>query len=108
MSNGLPYPNSSHYTDLKMREVRKTLTNRIGKYTLQDDVRAMGKVPVSSSPAAIGSMALDMKWLLLWWRRRPACLSENFSKEIFEPLGMESTGYRYFGNMRKGWQNVPS
>ena len=46
MSNGLPYPNSSHYTDLKMREVRKTLTNRIGKYTLQDDVRAMGKVPV--------------------------------------------------------------
>ena len=35
-----------------MREVRKTLTNRIGKYTLQDDVRAIGKVPVRFEPGS--------------------------------------------------------
>ena len=28
-------------------------------------------------------------------------IGEFLKKEIFEPLGMESTGYRYFGNMRE-------
>lgn len=102
MSNGLPYPNSSHYTDLQMREVRKTLTNRIGKYTLQDDVRAMGKVPVRFEPGS--------HWLYGFGHEMVAALVEETSgmsigeflkKEIFEPLGMESTGYRYFGNMRE-------
>lgn len=102
MAVGLPYPGKDHLTDIKMNEVRAELERTKGKYTLQDDVRAMGSVPVRFDPGS--------QWLYGFGHEMVAALIEVTSgmsvgeflkKEIFEPLGMESTAYRHFGDTRE-------
>lgn len=99
MACGLPYPSprSDHPTDKGMNEVRERLAKEHnGKYTLGDDVRAMGAVPVRFDPGE--------HWLYGFGHEMVAALIEKCSgmtvgeflkKEIFEPLGMEHTAYRY-------------
>lgn len=102
MAVGLPYPGTQHPTDVKMNEVRAELERTKGKYTLQDDVRAMGAVPVRFDPGS--------HWLYGFGHEMVAALIEVTSgmtvgeflkKEIFEPLGMDSTAYRHFGDTRE-------
>ncbi len=100
MACGLPYPSptSGHPTDAGMTKIRKELEEK-GPYTLQDDVRAMGSVPIRFDPGE--------HWLYGFGHEMVAALVEKTSgmsigeflkKEIFEPLGMTSTGYRYEGD----------
>ncbi|MBQ1504018.1 MAG: beta-lactamase family protein [Oscillospiraceae bacterium] len=103
MAVGLPYPGKQHPTDIMMNEVRARLDKeKNGKYTLQDDVRAMGEVPVRFDPGT--------HWLYGFGHEMVAAMIEVTSgmtvgeflkKEIFEPLGMTSTGYRFFGDTRE-------
>lgn len=102
MACGLPYPFGNNITDKMMIETRERLTKEKGKYTLQDDVRAMGAVPVRFEPGT--------RWLYGFGHEMVAALievtsgmtvGEYLKKEIFEPLGMESTGYRFFGDIRE-------
>ena len=99
MACGLPYPSPAgeHPTDRAMNEVRKKLEEEHGgKYTLQDDVKAMGSVPIRFDPGE--------HWLYGFGHEMVAALIEKTSdmtvgeflqKEIFGPLGMENTGYRW-------------
>ncbi len=101
MACGLPYPNPNggHPTDIAMNEVRRKLREEKGKYTLMDDVRAMASVPVRFDPGE--------HWVYGFGHEMVAALVEVTSgmsigaflkKEIFEPLGMTSTGYRFEGD----------
>ena len=99
MSVGLPYPDYPSYTAGEMKKIRAGLAAK-GKYTLQDDVRAMAQAPLQFDPGT--------HWVYGFGHEMVAALVEVTSgmtigeflqKEIFEPLGMESSGYRYFGDI---------
>ena len=104
MACGLPYPSpgGEHPTDKAMNEVRRELDERFhGKYTLQDDVKAMGRVPLRFDPGE--------HWLYGFGHEMVAALIEKtadmtvgefLKKEIFDPLGMENTGYRLQGSQK--------
>ncbi len=101
MAVGLPYPSGDSYTAQKMREVRKALEES-GKYTLQDDVRAMASVPIRYDPGTHWSYGFGHEMVAaLIEKTSGMTIGEFLKKEIFNPLGMESTGYRYFGNIRE-------
>ncbi len=101
MSMGIGY-GGEDYTHRMMEQVRKELEETIGDYTLRDDIRAMSKVPVRFDPGT--------RWLYGFGHELVAGLIEAVSgmtvgeflqKELFDPLGMKSTGYRYFGDLRE-------
>ena len=101
MAVGLPYPSGNSYTEQKMREVRELLAEK-GKYTLQDDVKAMASVPVRYDPGTHWSYGFGHEMVAaLIEKTSGMTVGEFLKKEIFEPLEMESTGYRYFGNIRE-------
>lgn len=106
MSMGIGY-GGEDYTHKLMEKVRRELGEEIGDYTLRQDIRAMSKVPVMFDPGT--------HWLYGFGHELVAGLIEVVSgktvgeflqKEIFEPLGMTSTGYRYFGDMRQRMVNA--
>lgn len=101
MSMGIGY-GGEDYTHRMMQKVRGELATTIGDYTLRDDIRAMAQVPVRFDPAS--------HWLYGFGHELVAgmievtsgmTVGEFLKKEIFEPLGMNSTGYRYFGDTRE-------
>ena len=101
MCMGIGY-GGTDYTHKIMNQVRANLEANDPKYTLRDDIRAMSVVPVAFDPGE--------HWLYGFGHELVAGMieatsgmkvSEFLQKEIFEPLGMDHTGYRYFGNMRE-------
>ena len=101
MAVGLPYPSGDSLTAQKMREVRANLAAK-GPYTLQDDVRAMASVPIRYDPGTHWSYGFGHEMVAaLVEQTSGMTIGEFLKKEIFQPLGMESTGYRYFGNIRE-------
>lgn len=101
MSMGIGY-GGEDYTHRMMQQVRDELSATVGDYTLRDDIRAMAQVPVRFDPGS--------RWLYGFGHELVAGMieaasgmkvSEFLQKEIFEPLGMTSTGYRYFGDTRQ-------
>lgn len=105
MACGLPYPSpqGEHPTDKGMNDVRKKLAEKTGgKYTVSEEVSMMAEVPLRFDPGE--------HWLYGFGHEMVAALIERTSgmtvgqflkKEIFEPLGMTSTGYRYEGDERE-------
>jgi len=100
MSMGIGY-DGDDYTHQQMKLARKKLELEKPDYTLQDDIRAMAQVPVAFDPGT--------RWLYGFGHEMVAGLievvsgmtvGEFLSAEIFEPLGMDSTGYRYFDDVR--------
>lgn len=101
MSMGIGY-GGDDYTHQMAMKVRQELAKELGDYTLRDDIRAMSKVPIAFDPGT--------RWLYGFGHELVAGLIEVVSgktvgeflrEEIFEPLGMKSTGYRYFGDLRE-------
>lgn len=102
MSMGIGY-GGDDYTHRQMAAVRKELEDTIGwNYSLRDDIRAMAQVPVRFDPGE--------HWLYGFGHELVAGLIaecsgmpvSRFMKEnIFDPLGMDSTAYRYQGDMRE-------
>lgn len=108
MSMGIGY-GADDYTHQMAKKVRDNLQICAGgsidgpcRYTLRDDIRAMSKVPVAFDPGT--------HWLYGFGHELVAGLIEAVSgktvgaflrEELFEPLGMDSTGYRYFGDIRE-------
>lgn len=100
MAMGIGY-DGEDYTHQQMKLVRKKLAHDKPDYTLQDDIRAMAEVPIAFDPGT--------RWLYGFGHEMVAGLIEVVSgmtvgeflrKEIFVPLGMDSTGYRYFDDTR--------
>ncbi len=101
MTMGIGY-GGDDYTHQTMEKVRNELKAEVGDYTLRQDIYAMSKVPVAFDPGT--------HWLYGFGHELVAGLIEVISgktvgaflqEELFEPLGMKSTGYRYFGDMRE-------
>jgi CubicO group peptidase (beta-lactamase class C family) len=100
MAMGIGYGGADH-TNQVMEKVRNQLKAEVGDYTLRQDIYAMSKVPIMFDPGT--------HWLYGFGHELVAGLIEVVSgktvgeflkEELFEPLGMKSTGYRYFGDMR--------
>ncbi len=101
MAVGIPYANGDSYTEQKMRQVRAELAQK-GKYTLQEDVCAMAAVPLRYDPGTHWTYGFGHEMVAaLIEKVSGMTVGEFLKKEIFDPLGMESTGYRYFGNIRE-------
>ena len=101
MAMGIGY-GGPEYTHQMMEKSRANLAASIGDYTLRQDIRAMASVPVMFDPGE--------HWLYGFGHELVAGLIEAVSgkkvsqflkDEIFEPLGMDSTGYHYFGDIRE-------
>lgn len=96
MSCGLPYPWFNTYTSKVLKQTQEELKQQYGKYNLQTEVKAVSKVPIAFEPGT--------RWAYGYGHELVAALIEAVSgmtvgeflkKEIFEPLGMENTGYRF-------------
>ena len=101
MAMGIGY-GGDDYTHRMMAQVRGELAQTVGDYTLRQDIHAMSKVPVCFDPGT--------HWLYGFGHELVAGLIEVTSgmkvgeflkREIFEPLGMDHTGYHYFGDLRE-------
>lgn len=96
MAVGMPYPFENSLTAKEMKKVIEELTKKYGKYDIVTEVKAMGSVPISFEPGT--------HWLYGYGHDIIAGLIQVVSgktvgqflqDEIFEPLGMENTGYRF-------------
>lgn len=104
MSCGLPY---GHFPDgtptgERLHEVTRALRERPGGYTLREEIRAVSQVPVAFEPGT--------HWLYGFGSELAAGIVETvtgkpiheaLAEMIFRPLGMESTGMIYFGDIEK-------
>lgn len=101
MAVGMPYPFlDDSPTAIEMRKIQKELSQRYGKYDIVTEVKAMGSVPIAFEPGT--------HWLYGYGHDIIAGLiqvvsgktvGEFLQDEIFGPLGMDSTGYRFNGNI---------
>jgi len=102
MAIGLPYPVLDMPTAHEMAKVKTRLSEEHGKYDLLTEVRAMGSVPLAFEPGS--------HWLYGYGHDVVAALIQIISgkrvgdflaEELFAPLEMESTGYRFRGDIRE-------
>ena len=101
MSMGIGY-GGEDYTHRMMQKVRDELATTIGDYTLRDDIRAMAQVPVRFDPASHCLYGFGHELVAgMIEVASGMTVGEFLQKEIFDPLGMTSTGYRYFGDTRE-------
>ena len=97
MSLGLPYAMFSDTPTAKaMKKVTDDLQKKYGKYDIVTEVKAMGQVPLEFEPGT--------RWMYGYGHDILAALIQLVSgktpgqfmqEEIFDPLGMKDTGYRY-------------
>ena len=102
MGVGMPYAGDSCPTARGMQEVKEKLIAKYGKYDLLTEIPEMIKLPHTCDPgehfvygyghelvAGLIQLCSGMK------------VSDFLQQEIIDPLGMSSTGYRYFGDIRE-------
>ncbi len=101
MAMGIGY-DGQDYTHQVLRQEREKLVQTVGDYTLRQDIRAVSAVPIAFDPGT--------QWLYGFGHELVAGLIEVISgktvgrflkEELFEPLGMNSTGYHFFGDIRE-------
>lgn len=99
MACGLPYPNGTSLTGRELLAAREELEAN-GPYTLRQFVRRIAQAPLDFEPGT--------QWMYGHGHELVAALIEAVSgrtvgeflkKEIFDPLNMASTGYRFFGDI---------
>jgi len=102
MSCGLPYAHVDSPTGREMARVMEELRQKYGKYDIVTEAKAMGSVPVAFEPGT--------HWLYGYGHDIVAALiqvisgktvGEFLQEELFDPLGMEDTGYRYRNGIEK-------
>lgn len=102
MTCGLPYPFGDQATSREMRRVQEQLKQQHGKYDLMTEVKAMSQIPLAAEPGT--------RWIYGYGHDLVAALVEVISgksigqflqEEIFNPLGMKDTGYRYKGDIEE-------
>lgn len=101
MAMGIGY-GGDDYTHRVMEQVRTNLAKTVGDYTLRQDICAMAQVPVRFDPGThflygFGHELVAGLIEVVSGKR----VSEFLQEEIFDPLEMKSTGYRYFGDTRE-------
>lgn len=100
MTVGLPYPFGDSPSAKEMGRIKRELKEKHGKYDLRTEIKAVADVPLAFEPGT--------RWLYGYGHDLVAGLIEVISgkpvgqflqEELFEPLGMTSTGYRYKGDI---------
>lgn len=101
MQVGMPYAFGDSPTACAIAAVKEDLAMK-GPFDLRTEIAAMAKVPLASEPG--------MHFLYGYGHELVAGLIEVVSgksigqflqEELFDPLEMTSTGYRYFGDIRE-------
>jgi len=96
MSVGIPYAFGNSPTVREMMKVTEELKQKHGKYDIVTEVKAIGSVPVAFDPGT--------HWLYGYGHDIVAGLIQVVSgktvgqflqDEIFDPMGMKDTGYRF-------------
>lgn len=99
MSVGIPYAIGDSVTVREMNKIKNELTLKYGKYDIVTEVKAMAKVPVEFEPGT--------HWLYGYGHDIVAGLiqlvsgkkvGEFLKDEIFTPLEMDNTAYRFCNN----------
>ena len=104
MAVGLPYPYGDTPTAQAIREINDELEARFGKgmYSVVDEVKALAAAPAAFEAGShflygyghdiVAALIQVISGKSVW---------DFLREEIFEPLGMDNTGYRYFGDIRE-------
>jgi CubicO group peptidase (beta-lactamase class C family) len=101
MAVGLPYPGGPSYSAGAMKKIKDALNARPEKYTLREEIREMSKVPIAFEPVTHFMYGYGHELVAgLIEAVSGMTMGEFLQKEIFDPLGMESTGYRYKGDLK--------
>ncbi len=96
MSVGLGFPYGDSPTAKGMAEVKDELHKKYGKYDIVSEVKAMGNVPVEFHPGTHWQYGYGHDIIAgLIQVISGKTVGEFLQDEIFGPLGMENTGYRY-------------
>ncbi|GHT97248.1 serine hydrolase [Spirochaetia bacterium] len=101
MAVGLPYPNGETPSAIAMKQVRQKLEAQYGKFDLQTDIKAMAAVPLAFEPGThfLYGYGHDLVAGLVEVTSGKT-IGQFLKDEIFDPLGMGDTGYRYFGDIK--------
>jgi CubicO group peptidase (beta-lactamase class C family) len=104
MAVGLPHPRGEMPTAKAMEKIRTGLNEKYGagKYDIVTDVKAMAEAPAAFEAGThfLYGYGHDIVAALIQITSGKK-LSDFLREEIFEPLGMTSTGYRYFGDIKE-------
>ena len=104
MAVGLPYGFGDTPTTRAMRQINAELEEKHGKgmYSVVDEAKALARVPAAFEAGEhflygyghdiVAALIQVISGKSVW---------DFLREEIFEPLGMDSTGYRYFGDIRQ-------
>ncbi|MUG45323.1 serine hydrolase domain-containing protein [Paenibacillus woosongensis] len=102
MTAGIPYPFGESEPARQLRALQQKLKDEHGKYSLLTEVKAAAQVPLAFEPGT--------QWLYGYGHDLVGALIEVISgkslgqflqEELFSPLGMTSTGYRYRDNIEE-------
>ncbi|GHV69378.1 serine hydrolase [Spirochaetia bacterium] len=101
MAVGLPYPNDETPSAVAVKQVRQKLEDQYGKYDLKTDIKAMAAVPLAFEPGThfLYGYGHDLVAGLVE-ATSGKTIGQFLKDELFDPLGMGDTGYRYFGNIK--------
>ncbi|AZK46634.1 serine hydrolase domain-containing protein [Paenibacillus lentus] len=100
MTTGIPYPFGESESARQLRDLHQRLKDEHGKYSLLTEVKAVAQVPLAFEPGT--------QWLYGYSHDLVGALIEVISgkplgqflqEELFEPLEMTSTGYRFHGDL---------
>lgn len=102
MTAGLPYHFVESESARKLRDVIQELKHKHGKYGLLTEVKAVAQVPLAFEPGThwLYGYGHDMVGALIEVvSGKP--LGQFLQEELFDPLGMTSTGYRFRDNIQE-------
>ena len=101
MSMGIGY-GGDDLTHQEAAKVRQELRDTVGKYTLRQDIRAMSRVPIAFEPGTHFLYGFGHELVAgLIEVASGKTVGQFLKDELFEPLGMTSTGYRFFDDIEK-------
>jgi CubicO group peptidase (beta-lactamase class C family) len=100
MAVGLGYPGGKSTMSQQMNEVNENLKKTYGKYNLRTQIKAMASVPVAFEPGTHWHYGYGHELVAgMIEAASGMTVAEFLKKEVFEPLGMKSTGYRFHGDI---------
>lgn len=100
MSMGIGY-GGPDYTHKMLEKARAELKKNIGDYTLRQDIRALANVPLAFDPGSHFLYGVGHELVAgLIETVSGKTVGEYLKEALFEPLGMNSTGYHYFDDIR--------
>lgn len=101
MSMGIGY-GGDDLTHRTLAKVRERLRDENPNYSLRDDIRAMAEVPLAFDPGTHWLYGVGHELVAGLIEVVSGIREEEFLRtNLFEPLGMSSTGHHFFGDIQE-------